>query len=276
MLDAFAYPVSVLMQLLHTLLSPLLVPDSGAAWVASLVLLVCTIRLLLLHPAWTAARSARRMAALRPRLAALKKEHGSDPAAYAAAVRRVQREEGVGAAGLLPVLAQLPVFLGLYHLLARFADPRSLGGNGVFGPEQVSSFAHARLVDVPLAAAVASPSTVLDALQQGLSTGDVLVVVLPLLLVAAAATFANALIAVRRQRASAPATEDAMATAMRQVGGAMVWVGPAGVLVGGLLFPVPLALIVYWVVNGTWTTVQTQLINRHLDRVDAAGAAPAS
>jgi len=275
MLDAFAYPVSVLMQLLHTLLSYLLVPDSGAVWVGSLVLLVCTIRLLLLHSAWTAARSARRMAVLRPRLAALKAEHGSDPATYAAAVRRAQREEGVGAAGLLPVLAQLPVFLGLYHLLARFADSRSSGANGVFGPEQVSSFAHARLFDVPLAAAVTSPTAVLETLQQGLSTGDVLVVVLPLLLMAAAATFVNALVAVRRQRASAPAAEDVMATAMRQVGGAMVWVGPVGVLLGGLLFPVPLALFVYWAVNGTWTTVQMLVINRHLDRVDAAGAAPA-
>src|SRR3990170_2553794 len=100
MLDAFAYPVSALMQLLHDLLSHLLVPDSGAAWVGSLLLLVATIRLLLLRPTWTAARSARRMAALRPRLAALKEEHGSDPTAYLAAVRRLQQEEGVGAAGL--------------------------------------------------------------------------------------------------------------------------------------------------------------------------------
>lgn len=273
MLDAFAYPVSALMQLLHDLLSHVLVPDSGAAWAGSLLLLVATIRLLLLRPSWTAARSARRMVALRPRLAALKEEHGSDPTAYLAAVRRLQREEGVGAAGVLPVLAQLPVFLGLYHLLARFADPGSAGTNGVFGPEQVSSFAHARLLDVPLAAAVRSPADVLQALQPGLSTGDVLVVVLPLLLVAAAATFVNSLVAARRQRAVPAATDDATATALRQVTDLMVWVAPAGLLAGGLLVPVPLALVLYWALNGTWTTVQTLLVNRSLDRSAGAGTA---
>jgi YidC/Oxa1 family membrane protein insertase len=270
MLDAFAYPVSALMQLLHDLLSHLFVPDSGAAWVGSLLLLVATIRLLLLRPSWSAARSARRVAALRPRLAELKEEHGSDQTAYLAAVRRVQREEGVGAASVLPVLVQLPVFVGLYHLLARFADPGSTGTNGVFGPEQVSSFAHARLLDVPLAAAVRSPADVLQTLQAGLSTGDVLLVVLPLLLVAAAATFVNGLVAARRQRAIAPAADDAMATALRQVTDLMVWVAPAGLLAAGLLVPVPLALVLYWAVNGTWTTMQTLLVNRALDRAAEA------
>lgn len=270
MLDAFAYPVSALMKLWHDLLSLLLIPDSGAAWVGSILLLVLTIRLALVRSTWAQLRSARRMASLRPKLAALKAEHGADQASYLAAVRRLQKEEGVSAAGCLPLLAQLPVFLGLYHLLARFADLKSTGSNGVFGPDQVRSFAQAQLVDVPLAAALRSPADVLEALQPGLAAGTVLVVALPLLLVAAAATFVNALATARRQRATAPAADDPMAASLRAVTDAMVWAGPAGVLAGGLLFPVPLALILYWAINGTWTTAQTLLMNHRLDRTTAS------
>ena len=273
MLDAFAYPVSALMQLWHDLLSLLIPPDSGAAWVGSLLLLVLTIRLLLVRSTWDQLRSARRMAVLRPRLAALKAQHGADQVRYLAEVRRLQKEEGVGAAGCLPLLVQLPVFAGLYHLLARFADPGTAGSNGVFGPEQVRSFAHAQLLDVPLAAALRSPAAVLESLQPGLSAGSVLFVVLPLLLVAAAATFLNALAAARRQRLTAPPADDEpLAATMRSVTEAMVWVAPVGLLAGGLLFPVPLALILYWAVNGTWTTAQTLLMNRRLDRSEAAPA----
>lgn len=271
MLDAFAYPVSALMKLWHDLLSLLLVPDSGAAWVGSILLLVLTIRLTLVRSTWAQLRSARRMAGLRPKLAVLKAEYGADQAGYLAAVRRLQKEEGVSAAGCLPLLAQLPVFLGLYHLLAHFADPSSTGSNGVFGPDQVRSFAQAQLLDVPLAAALRSPADVLEALQPGLGAGTVLVVALPLLLVAAAATFVNALATARRQLATAPAAaDDPIAASLRRVTDTMVWAGPASVLAGGLLFPVPLALIFYWAVNGTWTTAQTLLINRRLDRTTAS------
>lgn len=266
MLDAFAYPVSALMQLWHTLLSALLPPDSGAAWIGSVLLLVVTIRLLLIRSTWHQLRSARRMAALRPMMSALKKKHGHDQAGYLAAVRQLHQEEQVGVAGCLPLVAQLPVFAGLYHLLARFAAADVASGNGVFTPEQVRSFAHATVFDVPLAAALRSPAAALEALQPGLSSGDVLVVVLPLLLLAATATFVNALVSARRQRLTAPDPDDPVATSLRTMTDAMVWLGPVGVLAGGLLFPVPLALILYWAVNGTWTTVQTLVMNRRLDR----------
>ena len=272
MLDAFAYPVSALMALWHDLLSTVLPPGSGAAWVGSILLLVGTIRLLLLRSSWTQLRTSRQLAALRPRLAALKEEHGQDQAAYLEAVRQLRRQEGVGAAGCLPLLAQVPVFLGLYHLLARFAAVDLPGSNGVFTADQVRSFAHATVFDVPLAAAVRSPATVLESLAPGLVTADVLVVALPLLLVAALATFGNGLLAARRQRATADDPDDPVALAMRRVTEVLVWVGPLGVLAGGLLYPVPVALLLYWAVNGTWTWVQTAVLHRCLDR--STGRAP--
>jgi YidC/Oxa1 family membrane protein insertase len=47
----------------------------------------------------------------------------------------------------------------------------------------------------------------------------------------------------------------------------MVWGAPLGLLLGGIVFPLPLAMAVYWAVNGTWTTAQTQLMTARLDRL---------
>lgn len=265
--DAFAYPVSALMKLWHDLLSLPLDPASGLAWVSSIVLLVCTVRLLLLRPTWSQLRSGRRMAVLRPQLAELKKKHPDDHLAYATAARQVQKDAGVSAVGCLPVLLQLPVFIGLYHLLAGFTSPDGAGTNGVFGPDQVLSFAHATVFGVPLSAAIRTSADVLQALQPGLVLSQVLVVAVPLLVIAATATFVNVWASARRQ-AALPATDDGpLGDVAGRLTRMMIWVAPLSVLVGGLFFPVPLALIVYWAVNGTWTTVSTLLMNRRLDRL---------
>lgn len=269
MLDVFAYPVSALMQLWHDLLSLLVPAGASPAWVGSIVLLVLTVRLLLLPLAWAQARTSRRMTALRPRLAALKAEYGDDRVGYVTAARQLQRDEGAGGAGLLPLVVQVPVFLGLYHLLAGFSAVGGTGGNGVFTAAQVASFAHATLAGVPLAAAVRSAPAALSQLQAGLVTGEVVAVVLPLLLVAAAAALATGLVAARRQPA-APA-DDPLSTSLAVTGRVLFWFAPVSILVGGLLFPVPLALVLYWAVNGAWTTVQTITLNRRLDRLVPTG-----
>ncbi len=265
MLDAFAYPVSVLMMVCHRLISLVVDPASGTAWVVSILLLVCTVRLLLVWPAWKQLVTARRTAALRPRLLALKKAHADNSTAYAAAARQLHRDEGVGALGCLPLLLQLPVFLGLYHLLAGFTSVAGTGSNGAFGPDQVHSFAHATVFGVPLSVAVRTPVDVLGALQPGLGLGGVLAVVAPVLVIAATATFVNAHVAARRQTTSSNGG-DPTAVLGAQVSRTMVWFAPLSVFVGGLLFPVPLALMLYWAINGTWTTVQTVLLNRRLDQ----------
>jgi YidC/Oxa1 family membrane protein insertase len=265
MLDAFAYPVSALMLLWHHLLSLLSPSDSGVTWVATIVLLVCSVRLLLLRPGWNQLVAARRTALLKPQLQALKRRHGADQQAYVQAVRELHRSEGVGlASGVLPLLLQLPAILGLYHLLIDFTRPGA-GSNGLFGVDQVHSFASATMFGVPLSAAVRTSADVLAALRPGLTGVDVLWVLLPFLVVAAAATFVNGWRSLSRQPAPGP-DEGPLADSLRRTGRAMVWLGPIALLVGGIAFPLPLALAIYWAVNGTWTTVQTQLMTSRLDR----------
>lgn len=50
--DLFAYPVSLVMKFWHWVLSFVVDPNSGLAWVGSVILLVVTVRLLLMRSMW--------------------------------------------------------------------------------------------------------------------------------------------------------------------------------------------------------------------------------
>ena len=265
MLDVFSYPVSALMRFLHDLLGLAVEPTSGTAWAGAVVLLVVVVRLLLLRPAWHQLVAGRRAAALRPRLTALRAAQADDPAALRDAVRRLQAAEGPALAGLVPLLVQLPVLVGLYHLLAGFTLAGAASGNGVFTGDEVRSFAAATIAGVPLSAAVRTPAETLAQLAPGLDPLAVLVAVGLLLLLAAAAALLGARHALRQQPAAGP-DDDPLTAALRSTGGALVWLAPVSVLAGGLLLPVPLALVLYWAVNGTWTTAQSWLLTRRLDQ----------
>lgn len=267
MFDALSYPVSLVMKVLHDLLALFASPGSGFIWLGSIVLLVVTVRLILLRPAWKQMWSARRTAQIQPQLAELKRKHGSDQQSYLRAAQELQRKEGIGlAAGCLPLLIQMPVLFGLYHLLADFTVTAGGGGNGVFSAAEVASFAHATVLGVPLSAAIRTPAETLASLAPGLTTPLVVMVVLPLLIIAAVATFVNMWRTQRRQPATPTAESSPMAGSMQQVTKMMLWLAPLGLLVTGLVFPIPLALVFYWAVNGTWTTVQTQIMTARLDR----------
>jgi YidC/Oxa1 family membrane protein insertase len=111
----------------------------------------------------------------------------------------------------------------------------------------VRSFLAARLFGVPLSAYLNMP---LDGL---VDHWQVAVVTVPLILLAAVATHLTARLSLRQQPADGP-----LAGVMRWT----PWVFPLGVLVGGALFPFPVAILIYWVTNGAWTLVQQWLVLR--------------
>jgi YidC/Oxa1 family membrane protein insertase len=82
-----------------------------------------------LHPLTRAAvRGERARMRLAPKLAELRRRHAKDPARAAEETLALHRSEGVSPfAGLLPVLAQAPVFFLLYRLVAREEAGTMLG-----------------------------------------------------------------------------------------------------------------------------------------------------
>jgi YidC/Oxa1 family membrane protein insertase len=277
-LDPVYYAVSAVMWCWHQLFGLLLGPSSGVAWALSVVFLVLTLRALLIRPFIAQVRSARAMRAIAPQLAELRKLHADDRPRLLQETKALQSAHGVNVvSGCLPALLQLPVFLGLLHVLRYFNRPgltfeqNAALPNYVFGPDQVRSFLEARLFGAPLSAYLSMPQQLLDAFGGHVERLDVAVVALPLMVVAAVATHFTARLSAQQQPPGSPT-----ASAMRLT----PWIFPLGALVGGLFFPFPVAILIYWLTNNAWTLVQQRIVLSRLPdvaprRAPAVTAAPA-
>ncbi|TCW25038.1 membrane protein insertase YidC [Dietzia cinnamea] len=235
-MDLFAYPVSLVMKFWHWALSFVVDPDSGVAWVGSVLLLVVTVRLLLLRSMWRQQYSMRKMAQLAPKMKELQNKYKDrkspeDRQEQAKEMQALYADAGVNPlAGCLPLLVQIPVFLGLYYVLLNFSRPgksieeASQMTNGAFGPEQVSSFLNAEIFGVPLASYIRMPQEVMDSLHPGLVREDILMLAVPLFVLAGIATFINMWNSFRRQKAAKAAEQAALARvdAEERAGGPVV------------------------------------------------------
>jgi YidC/Oxa1 family membrane protein insertase len=221
--DLFAYPVSLVMKFWHWVLSFVVDGNSGLAWVGSVLLLVVTVRLLLMRSMYRQQYSMRKMAQIAPKMKELQNKYKDrkspeDRQEQAKEMQALYADAGVNpAAGCLPLLVQIPVFLGLYYVLLNFSPPgksieeASTMTNGAFDPEQVASFLNAEIFGVPLASYIRMPQEVMDSLHPGLVREDILMLAVPLFVLAGIATFINMWNSFRRQKAAKAAEQEAIA-----------------------------------------------------------------
>ncbi|MGW0183266.1 membrane protein insertase YidC [Nocardia sp. NPDC003345] len=276
MLDVIYYPVSAILWFWHKAFGAVLGADNGFAWALAVVFLVFTLRLLLLKPAISQIRTARRMQELAPRITALQREHAGDRPRQALEMRKLQKEHGFNPLmGCLPALVQIPVFLGLYHVLKSFnrtgtglgelgmsAEANAHTPNYLFGVPEVQSFLGARIFGAPLSVAMTSPSDTLAsfAAYGGVPTVAAIAAVgIPLMVVAGLATHFNARASIARQN---PETAANPQTSL--LNKLMLWVFPLGVLVAGPVLMI--AVLLYWVSNNLWTYGQQHMIFARIDR----------
>ncbi|NMH96026.1 membrane protein insertase YidC [Pseudonocardia acidicola] len=274
MLDVIYYPVSAVMWFWHQVFGFLLGPSSGVAWALSVVFLVLTLRALMIKPFLSQVRSTRKMRVLAPQMAELRKKHRSDKQRLMEETQKLQREHGVNPlGGCLPVLIQMPVFIALLHVLRYFNRPglsfeqNAAIPNYVFGPDEVRSFLEARLFGAPLSAYISMPQNLLDSFGSHVERWEVIAVAAPLMVLAAVATHFTARFSLRQQQTQPQATGQMaqMASFMRMT----PWIFPLGALVGGLFFPFPIAILLYWLTNNAWTMTQQHLVYRKMDAEDA-------
>ncbi|GAA3339699.1 membrane protein insertase YidC [Amorphoplanes nipponensis] len=131
-LDAVVGVAHSALDALATLLTPV---AGGLAAALAIVLFTVAVRLLISPLGWLQARSARRAAALAPRLAALRERHRDDPVLLATETLALQRANGAGPfAALLPALAQAPFFMLMYRLVRPGPGaPAGVLGGHLFG-----------------------------------------------------------------------------------------------------------------------------------------------
>lgn len=270
MLDVLYYPVSAVMWFWHQVFGLVLGPASGVTWGLSVVFLVLTLRALMIKPYLAQVRADHRRQAITPQLTELRKRHAGDNHKLLAETQKLQREHGVNPlGGCLPLLIQLPVFLALLHVLSQFNRPglsfeqNAAIPNYVFGPQEVHSFLQARLFGAPLSSYLAMPQSLLDSFGAHVARWEVVAVAVPLMLLTAVATHITARFSLRQQQvgqvgldAGSPAAQ--VASFLRWT----PWIFPLGTIVGGLFFPFPIAILLYWLTNSAWTIAQQYLTPR--------------
>jgi len=274
-LDVVYYPVSWIMWVWYKLFASVLGPSNFFAWALSVMFLVFSLRALLYKPFVRQIRTTRQMQELQPQIKALQKKYGKDRQRMALEMQKLQREHGFNPIlGCLPMLAQIPVFLGLYHVLRSFnrttggiGQPHMsviqnrLTGNYVFTPADVGHFLDANLWGAPIGAFMTQHAG-LDAFTY-FNRPAVIAVGAPVMIMAGIATYFNSRASVARQSAEAAANpQTAMMNKMA------LYVFPLGVVVGGPFLP--LAIILYWFSNNIWTFAQQHYVFGMIEKEEEA------
>jgi YidC/Oxa1 family membrane protein insertase len=277
-LDYFYYPVSAIMWLWYKAFSavPGLGPASFFTWTLSVMFLVFTLRAILYSPFVRQIRTTRQMQELQPQIKALQKKYGKDRQRMALEMQKLQKEHGFNPIlGCLPMLVQIPVFLGLYHVLRCFNRTSTgigqLGlspernrelGNYVFSVADVNHFLNANLFGAPLGASMTQRGASLEAFSE-FSRPAVAAVGVPVMILAGIATYFNSRASVARQSVEAAANPQ---TAMMNK--LALYVFPLGVVVGGPFLP--LAIIFYWFSNNIWTFGQQHYVFGMIEKEEEA------
>jgi YidC/Oxa1 family membrane protein insertase len=249
--------------------------SSGWGWALSIVFLVITARLLLFRLFIKQVHYTRNMQKMQPKIQKLREKHKNDRAELNRQMMKLQQEEGFNPlSGCLPMLLQIPVFLGLFHVLRHLSNSVNLcqAGSGAhilslytFNKTETCQAAQAQIFNTPLAASFRDSNAVITKLGGDPSTTRWVLVVL--LLISSAATLATQLMV----KATATTTPEGTAATVQRL---MMWVIPLGVLASGLLFNFPLGVLLYWFTSNLWTLGQQGYIIRYHPPVEDAPEKP--
>ncbi|MFW0793139.1 membrane protein insertase YidC [Gordonia sp. CPCC 205515] len=277
MLNFIYYPVSGIMWVWHWLfdfITPNTPGGNGIAWALSVVFLVFTLRAILYKPFVKQIRTTKKMQEINPQMQAIRKKYAKDRVKMTEEMQKLQKEHSFNPLlGCLPMLLQVPVFIGLFHVLRSFNRTATGMGqlgmspeetrevpNYFFSVEQVQSFLDARFFGVPLSSFITQPVEQWKAFIPSGNLADIdftraniIIVVIPIMIIASIATHMNSRASVARQPAES--LENPQTRMMNMLA---LYIFPLGILVTGPFFPV--AILLYWVSNNVWTYGQQHIV----------------
>ena len=261
MLNFIYYPISAILWFWHKAFGFVLGEDNGFAWMFSVVFLVFTLRGILYKPFVSQVRSMRKMQEFAPEIQKLKKKYGHDKQKMATEMQKLQGEHGVNPlCGCLPILVQVPVFIGLFHVLREFKPGKT--ENYVFDAGEVQAFTDSSVLGAKLGAAIHPYAGTAPMEAYNTTTTQQLVVLIPLAIAAAILTHITARHSIARQTEAQAANPQA--AIMNKL---MLWLFPIGAIAGSPFLP--LAILVYWVANNLWTLGQQHVVYKKIDAEEA-------
>lgn len=256
MLDFIYYPVSFILWVWHKVFGFLVGDDNAFAWILGIVFLTFTIRGIMFKPFVNQVRSMRKMQDFAPEIKKIQKKYANDRQRQAQEMQRLQREHGVNPLGsCLPMLLQIPVFIGLNRVLRNF-QPGS-DSNYFFDEAGVTSYVNAKIFGVNLGEAINGFAGISGSSTEGWNW-DVAPVAVPLMVVASVATHFSARHSASRQSQTSASPQTAMMNKLT------MYVFPAGLLVIGAFLPI--GLLIYFLSNNVWTLGQQRLIYTRIDK----------
>jgi YidC/Oxa1 family membrane protein insertase len=109
----------------------------GVAWWLSIVLLTVIVRSLLFPLTVKQVKSMRAMQDLKPRMDRVRAQFKDNPQRQREEMAKLYQEQGVNPlGGCLPILVQMPVFIGMFYVI------RTFGGTPGRTPPEYESFTH--------------------------------------------------------------------------------------------------------------------------------------
>src|SRR6478735_1613102 len=239
------YVISAVLVGWHKLFGSIFGPETGIAWVLSIIGLTLVIRAALIPLFVRQIKASRNMQLIQPKVKELQKKYGHDRERLAQETMKLYKESGTNPfASCLPILIQMPIFLALFRLLDKHAARGD--GKAFITKGLAESFQNAELFGIPLKA------TFLKA------DGDVAVMLVAAVLVLAmtATTFTT-----QRQLMSKNMPTDALTGPYAQQQKLLLYVLPVVFAVGGIAFPI--AVLFYWTTSNLWTMGQQFYVIRN-------------
>ncbi|HEY2078299.1 MAG TPA: membrane protein insertase YidC [Streptosporangiaceae bacterium] len=240
-------------------LKPLFGATSGWTWALSIVILVVLMRLIMVPLFIKQMHTTRAMSSLQPQMAALRKKYKNDRQTLNQETMKLYQEAGVNPLmGCLPVVAQLPLFFGLFSVLRAIAE--YTGGTPKYGlpKAMVTAGTHAKILGASIADKVLFTGTVHVALHSKL-------VILAAVLISMVTTFLTIRQSQKRGMMPAATPDNPMASSQKY----MTYIMPFFALTG-LYWP--FGLVLYWVTTNLWTLGQQWLLGRRFPYTPPAAA----
>jgi YidC/Oxa1 family membrane protein insertase len=216
-------------------------------WVLAIMCLVITIRVILFPIFVKQIKSQRAMQALQPKVKELQAKYKDDKETMQKELMQLYRTEKANPLmGCLPMVLQIPVFWGLYHVLRRLDPARHLKTLYGWTATQFDSAAHAKLFGVPLAAKFQSAPEELSRLGATGHNG-VKIVAAVLVIMMMSTTFLSS----RQMILKTGWSEDPQQKMMQRL---MLYGFPLSILFYG--WTIPIGVIIYWVVQNLFSLGQ--------------------
>ena len=265
-LNPFYDAVAWVLTRLHGILAVPFGYNSGWSWALAIIVLVVLMRLILVPLFVKQMHSQRKMAALAPQVAALRKKYKNDKQTMNQEVMKLYQENGANPlAGCLPLVVQLPVFFALFNVLRAVAEGQIKYG---LTAREVYSAQHAHILWATIADRIVTSPVPPWHLAPGVPVSAMIEIGV-VVLISATTTFLTVRQSVKRgigQVGQDP--NNPMANSQKY----MMYIAPLFAL-SGLYWQ--FGLVMYWVTTNVWTLGQQYVLFRNFTPI-TAGADAAS